>query len=244
MRDPTIRARGVSPSDAATSESISSTAEAPSLICEEVPAVCSPSGSTDLSLASPSMVVSRRPSSWETTRVSSVGLPVSLSMTGASRAAISRSKRPSSTATRAFRCDSQPERLEVLPAEAAVAGDPVGALELVGHVDGPRLRPRVAGARRDVGTQRDAAHRLDAAGDPDVDGARPDHVVHQVRGLLAGTALGVDRGRAGGLGESGVQPRAAHHVVGLLTGLRDAAADDLFHQAGVHPGATEHLGLT
>ena len=70
--------------------------------------MCRPSGSTDLSLASPSMVVSRRPSSWETTRVSSVGLPVSLSMTGASRAAISRSKRPSSTATRALRCDSQP----------------------------------------------------------------------------------------------------------------------------------------
>ena len=86
-----------------------STAEAPSLICDDVPAVCIPSGSTDRRPASPSIVVSRRPSSTDTTRVSPVGLPLSLSMTGPSSGAISRSKRPSSTATRALRCDSNPQ---------------------------------------------------------------------------------------------------------------------------------------
>ena len=60
-----------------------------------------------------------------------------------------------------------------------------------------------------------------------------DHVVHQVRGLLARAALGVDRGGAGALGEPGVQPGPADHVVGLLTGLGDAAADDLLDQLRV-----------
>ena len=46
-----------------------STADAPSLICDDVPAVCSPSGSTGLSPWSPSSVVSRSPWSVSTTRV-------------------------------------------------------------------------------------------------------------------------------------------------------------------------------
>ncbi len=104
----TIRARGVRPRACASSESINSTADAPSLICEEVPAVCRPSGSTVRSPAKPSRVVSRRPSSAETVLISSVGLPVSLSITGLCSGVISRSKRPSSTAMRALRWDSNP----------------------------------------------------------------------------------------------------------------------------------------
>ena len=205
--------------------------------------MCSPSGRTVRSPASPSIVVSRSPSSTETTRVSPVGLPLSLSITGASSGAISRSKRPSSTAIAGLALRLEAPRLQVLAGEAAVAGDPVGALELVGHVDRPRLRPRVARTGRDVRAQRDPAHRLHAAGDPDLDRAGLDHVVDQVRRLLAGAALGVDRGRAGGLGEPGVQPGAADHVVGLLAGLGDAAADDLLDQLGVDAGALEHLAL-
>jgi len=67
--------------------------------------------------------------------------------------------------------------------------------------------------------------------------------VHQVRGLLAGPALRVDRGRTGVLGEPGMQPGPAHHVVGLLARLGDAPADDLLDQLGVDPGAREHLTL-
>ena len=40
-----------------------------------------------------------------------------------------------------------------------------------------------------------------------------------------------------------MQPGAAHHVVGLLTGLRDDAADDLLDQLRVDARALEHLAL-
>ena len=70
--------------------------------------MCRPSGSTDLSPASPSSVVSRRPWSVSTSRVSPVGLPSS-SSTGASIGAISRLNRPSSTATRAFCWEARPK---------------------------------------------------------------------------------------------------------------------------------------
>ena len=65
----------------------------------------------------------------------------------------------------------------------------------------------------------------------------------EVGALLAGAALRVDRGAAGVLREAGVQPGAADHVVGLLTGLGDAAADDLLDEVGVDAGALEHLAL-
>ena len=74
----TMRARGVRPSAAAFSSVISSTAAAPSLICDELPAVCTPfSRPTGLSEASFSSVVSRRPSSRATVWVVPVGLPSS-----------------------------------------------------------------------------------------------------------------------------------------------------------------------
>ncbi len=237
-----IRARGVRPWARATSSSMISTAEAPSLICDDVPAVCRPSGRTGFSPASPSSVVSRRPWSVSTSRVAPVGLP-SASSSGASMAAISRLKRPSSTAARAFCCEARPKASRSSRVRPRFAGDPVGRLELVGHVDRPVVGPRVAGPGRHVGAQRDAGHRLDAAGDADLDGPGRDHVVDQVRRHLARAALGVDHGAAGVLGKSGVQPGAAHHAVGLLTGLGDAAADDLLDEVGVEPGAPDHLGL-
>ena len=40
-----------------------------------------------------------------------------------------------------------------------------------------------------------------------------------------------------------MQPGATHHVVGLLAGLGDDAADDLLDQLGVDAGALEHLAL-
>jgi hypothetical protein len=40
-----------------------------------------------------------------------------------------------------------------------------------------------------------------------------------------------------------VQPRPAHHAVGLLAGLRHDAADDLLDQLGIDPGPGQHLTL-
>ncbi len=40
-----------------------------------------------------------------------------------------------------------------------------------------------------------------------------------------------------------MQPGAADHVVGLLAGLGDDAADDLLDELGVDAGALEHLAL-
>ena len=55
-------------------------------------------------------------------------------------------------------------------------------------------------------------------------------------GLLAAAALTVDRHRADVLRQPGDQPAHPGDVVGLLTELRDAAADDLLHIAGVDAG--------
>src|SRR5690606_14331679 len=65
----------------------------------------------------------------------------------------------------------EPEGVEVGAGQAAVVGDPVRGLELVGQVDGPGRRSGGAGARGDVRAETDAAHRLDAAGDAGVDHA-------------------------------------------------------------------------
>jgi hypothetical protein len=135
----------------------------------------------------------------------------------------------------------EPERLEVGPAEAAVVGDPVGRLELVGHVDRPVRRSRVAGAGGHVGAEGDAGHRLDPRGDADLDRAGGDHVVDHVGGLLPRAALGVDHGAAGVLRQPGVQPRAPHHAVGLLTGLGDTPGHDLLDELGVETGPREDL---
>ena len=94
------RARGVSRRADALSSLMTSTAEAPSVICELLPAVTLPSGlNAGLRLASVSTVVSgRMPSSAVTGSPDSVILPVSLSLCLAATGRISRSNRPSAVA--------------------------------------------------------------------------------------------------------------------------------------------------
>ncbi len=128
------------------------------------------------------------------------------------------------------------ELVDVLAGDAAALGDPLGGGELVGQVDVPRRGPQDAAIGAGVGAQADAAHRLDAAGDADVDGAGRDQAGDQVVGLLAAAALAVDGRRADVLGQAGGQPGDPGDVVGLLAGLRDAAADDLLDVAGVDAG--------
>ena len=128
------------------------------------------------------------------------------------------------------------ERVDVLAGDAAALGDPLRGGELVGQVDVPRRGPQDAAIRSGVGAEPDAAHRLDAARDADVDGARGDQAGDESVGLLAAAALAVHRHRADVLGQSGDQPADPGDVVGLFAELRHAAADDLLDVAGVDAG--------
>ena len=133
------------------------------------------------------------------------------------------------------------ELVDVLAGDAAALGDPLGGGELVGQVDVPRLRPDDAAVGPGVGAEADAAHRLDAAGDADVDGARRDQARDQSVGLLAAAALAVDRHRADVVGQAGHQPAHPGDVVGLLAVLGDAAADDLFDHVCFEAGVDARL---
>jgi hypothetical protein len=135
------------------------------------------------------------------------------------------------------------ELVDLLAADAAPLGDPLRGGELVGQVDVPRRRPQDAAIGARVGAEADTAHRLDAAGDPDVDGARGDQSGDQPVGLLAAAALAVDSHRANVLGQAGDQPADPRDVVGLLAELRDAAADDLLDVAGVDAGLLDERPL-
>ena len=218
-----------------------STADAPSLICDEVPAVCRPSGSTVLSPARPSRVVSRRPWSASTTP----GLAGRRTVLAENRCVDRRdlALEPALVDRDArLLLRRQAEGVEVGAGDAAVAGDPVGAPR-TGWACRSTSRP-VAGRRCRPGTLAPSGirrHRLDTGRDPDLDRAGRDHVVDQVGGLLPRAALRVDHGPAGVLRQPGVQPGPPHHPVGLLAGLGDAAGDDLVDQIGVDPGAGEHL---
>ena len=111
-----------------------STAEAPSVICDELPAVTLPSGlNAGFSLASVSAVVSgRMPSSAVTISSVSMSLPVSLSSGLAWTGMISLSKRPSSVAWAARCWLLGAEGVEVLAGEAPLLGDQLGR-DALGH---------------------------------------------------------------------------------------------------------------
>ena len=105
-----IRARGRRPRAAALAGEASSTAAAPSEICDDVPAVWIPSSrATGFRLASLSSEVSLGPSSAATVCVEPVGLPSS-STSGASIPTISGSNHPSSRLRRARSCEVRPKR--------------------------------------------------------------------------------------------------------------------------------------
>ena len=142
------RARGVRPRAAAFSSLMMSTAEAPSVICDELPAVTLPSGlKAGFRLARTSAVVSgRMPSSWVEHLVGDLALVV-LHVHGhdlALEPALGRG--PGGVLLAAGR-----EGVEVLTGEAPLVGDHLGrdalgdeaaALGVAGHHLGPKGKPR------------------------------------------------------------------------------------------------------
>ena len=220
-----------------------STAEAPSEICDDVPAVCRPSGSTDLRPARPSSVVSRRPWSVSTSRVSPVGLPSSPS-TGASIGAISRLNRPSSTATRAFCCDARPKASRSLAGDPAVAGDPVGASNWLGR---SMSQSSGRGSPRPAGTLPPSGMR-DIASTPQ---AMPTSMVPAA--IMSCDEVGCTAGPSRTARRSSVPPvcwgspacSQARRTMPLdcSPAWVTHAADDLLDELGVDAGAREHLRL-
>ena len=117
------------------------------------------------------------------------------------------SKRSSAHARAARSWDAQPERVGVVAGDAPLVGDALGALELRRHLVAAEVGLAGSGCRGRapwrVGADRDPAHRLDAAGDGDVDDARRRRATTaRLVACWRRPALGVDGGggdrRAGG----------------------------------------------
>ena len=77
------------------------------------------------------------------------------------------------------------------------------------------------------------AHHFDPSGNRDVVSTRDDALGGEVRGLLGGPALTVDRGGRHGFGPARSKNRVAPDVECLLAGLHDAAHDNVVDQCGV-----------
>ena len=175
----TTRARGREPERRRPSRRvISSTAAAPSEICDDV------AGGVHAVLAGDRLQRRRAP------RARSRGGPRRGRRGGWCRWACRRrrgrarraattwvSKRPSAHACAARSWDSQAELVGVGAGDAPLVGDALGALELRRALVAAEValgdRPADAQLLGDVRADRDPAHRLDAAGDRDVDDARP-----------------------------------------------------------------------
>ena len=235
---------GPQPQLAAISSLISSSAAAPSVICDELPAVTfhSISGKrsaisgvpkTAFSPASRSTVVSgridssaldlgpRRPSpSRPRRRTPPAARPPPPARASAPHTRRARTReRPhlSATSSAETPCGTRPGNRSATPAPHGSAPDPRGP-------------------------HRDPAHRLDAARDDDVVGAGDDPVGRELDSLLAGSALPLDGRRRHVDGEPGGEPRLPTRRRGLLTGLADAADHDVLDGARVDPGAFDEGG--
>ncbi len=124
------------------------------------------------------------------------------------------------------------ELVEVLAGDAVLGGDHVGADALrrqagLGVAVELLLREREPHALDDRGAHRRAGHHFDARRDDDVVRAGHDALGGEVHRLLAGTALAVDRRRRNLLGPPGGEHGVAADVERLLTDLHDAAHDDV-----------------
>ena len=241
------RARGVRPSSLAFSSLITSTAEAPSLIWLELPAVTLPSGlKAGFRLASVSAVVpGRMPSSAVTSSSLSTMLPVSLSRRFSETPTISFSKRPSAVACSARCCDWAPKASsssrEMPHLSAIISAEmPWGTRPGVG-VAGQHTVAEGDGARRHRRAHGRGGHDLHAGGDRDVVGPGDDALGREVGGLLRRAALAVDGGGGHRLGEAGGEDGVAADVEALVADLHHAAHDDVVDEGGIEVVALGEL---
>ena len=135
----------------------------------------------------------------------------------------------------------EPECVGVGAGDAPLLGDALCAFELRRQLVVLAVRgwvgPAEIASRR--GTERDPAHRLDAARQRGVDHAGSDHRCREVGRLLRRSALAVDRGRGDFEWEPGAQPGRACDVERLLTDLADAPTDHLTDLERVDPGPVD-----
>ena len=210
---------------AALASDIHRTAAAPSEICDEVPAVWMPSGSTGLRAASPSSVVSRRPWSRSTTWTSPVAPsgPTHRRLDG-EHLALEATLGPRLGRLALRR---KPQGVGVGSADRVLLGDALGCPELVGYLQRKAGRERPARTVDDVDPEAHPTHGLDAASDGDIHGAGGDGIGGEVIGLLGRAALAVDGGGGDLVGQTLVEPGRASDVEGLLPGLGDTTSEDL-----------------
>ena len=243
-----MRARGVRPSASARSSVIISTAAAPSEICDELPAVCTPSSRAtgferrqllERRLAEALVAVD------DVGRAGGLALLVEVGRRRPGRTGRRSGPRPRRRAARC--CDDSPNASvssRVMPHLSAMRSAPSNC-EVISYwakYDFGIGTPRPS-FFDEFDADRDPAHHLDAAGDGDVDHARSDERGGEVGGLLARAALGVDGGGRGRCGQAGREPRRAGDVEALLADLADAAADDLADLGRVDAGALDERGL-
>ena len=209
----------MSPSRAAASSLVTSTAAAPSLICDEFPAVITPSGlNAGLSAASRSAVVSgRMPSSTVITPRRTVDahrhrheLAVEAGFVRGARGALLRLER---------------ELVELLAREPPLLGDELGR-DALRHEVRDSARPGACRTGSAPSTDEPIGTRVmlsTPGGDHDVVRARHHALRGEVQRLLRRAALAVDRGAGHRVGEPGGEQRVAADVQRLLAHLRDAA---------------------
>jgi uncharacterized protein len=230
---------GRRPSASALSRDIHSTAAAPSEICDELPAVWTPSGMTGFRPPSPRRWCRAGPG-----RGDGAGLAGRLALVVedgrldredlAVEAALV--PRPLGVPLRA-QCESSTS-WRVMPRSVAIRSAPTNWLGRSTSQSSGRGTP---GPVQHVGPEPDPAHHLDAAGDADVDG--PGAISPAMKWLACWAEphwqSTVVQATCGGrwFGEPGV----AGDVGALLAGLGDAPADDLLDVAGVDAGPGDHL---
>ena len=125
------------------------------------------------------------------------------------------------------------ELVELRPRQAPLGGDQLGADALRHKAFGVSLLERLAewiGARQDRRSHRDARHRFDARCDDDVVRAGDHALRGEMDGLLAASALPVDRRTRYRLGKSRGQQGVARDVDGLIAHLCHGAGDHVVDQ--------------
>ena len=219
-----MRARGVSPSSAAFSGVISSSAAAPSLIWLLLPAVITPSGlKAGWSAASFSSVVSRRmPSSRAEARAVGQrdGHDLAVEVAGVLRRG-------------GELVAAQAEVVQLLARDLPLRGDHLGRDALMRRSGtSPAARAGMGGRRLAIDEPIGTRVMLST---PARDGHVADAGRNQVRGevdrLLAGAALPIHRRRGNRDGEARLQDGVARDVERLLADLADAAHHHVFDHA-------------